>query len=610
MMFWVARILRMSRGLRTGRRRCLNGTASAVQSAGSIIRREGDVMWRAKYPALLLLLVLPTGYIAAQADRFYGEPVELRGNFIYFASWKYVRQGSFAWQIDVAPDATDAEKNVGAWLKGDGGRPARFESWDMPQGIRLVAQKAEKVPFQPGQMAATLFDEGKYKAWYTMGPCAEEEPFSTKDMILPGHNAHLCYAESEDGMHWTVPNLGLFEYAGSRKNNLVFRGDLNGSTRGMHTVCVFVDPTSAEERYKMLYLGIITDEEWEAFAAQYPDEVDTMARRNDVGGYRCVMGVFGAVSPDGIHWESLPAPLMVQHADTHNTCYYDEDRQEYVAYVRGWQVNAKAAGYELQNIDNWIGVGRRSIGRAVSKDYRHFEKTELVVSTGADMPPSHLFYTNGKTTLPGAPDNHVMLPWVWELERDGGSVCLWSSADGTVWSRVPGGPVVSPGALGTSDGGFVVCTGNLLEYQGDRWCMPYSATPIPHKYPGRDCEQRTGLFPGVPGVSGLATWTRGRLVALECDEKGQFATVAVIPRGNRIRLNAIVHPTGYIRTALRRMNHAELPGRTFVESDRIIGDSLAVPVTWAGEAEMNHGGEPIILHFRMCRASLFAVEFY
>ena len=150
--------------------------------------------------------------------------------------------------------------------------------------------------------------------------------------------------------------------------------------------------------------------------------------------------------------------------------YYDVDRKEYVAYVRAWQAHVKAPGMEAVNPDGWIAAGRRSIGRAVSRDFRHFGKPEIVVSTGAHMPPSHLYYTNGKTTLPGIPDNHVMFPWRWELESDGGSTWLLSSPDGTVWSQVPGGPVVETGAPGTSSGGYVVCSGNLLEYPGWLLC--------------------------------------------------------------------------------------------------------------------------------------------
>jgi hypothetical protein len=29
----------------------------------------------------------------------------------------------------------------------------------------------------------------------------------------------MCYAVSEDGLHWEKPNLGLVEYNGSKENN-------------------------------------------------------------------------------------------------------------------------------------------------------------------------------------------------------------------------------------------------------------------------------------------------------------------------------------------------------------------------------------------------------
>ncbi|MFA6107976.1 MAG: hypothetical protein WDA75_04315, partial [Candidatus Latescibacterota bacterium] len=200
-------------------------------------------------------------------------------------------------------------------------------------------------------------------------------------------------------------------------------------------------------------------------------------------------------------------------------------------------------------------------------------------------------------------------PWVWELERDGGSVWLLSSVDGWTWSRVPGGPVVATGAPGAPDGSMVVCTGNLLEYPGDRWGIPYSGAPIPHKYPGRDLARRQGLFPGVTGVSGLATWPRGRLVSLTCDGEGEFATVAVVPRGDRLRLNASIEPTGYIRTAVRTLNAGPIPGRGFAEADRLLGDGLALPVTWGGEDGIGHQGRPVILSFQLRQARLFSVEF-
>lgn len=170
--------------------------------------------------------------------------------------------------------------------------------------------------------------------------------------------------------------------------------------------------------------------------------------------------------------------------------------------------------------------------------------------------------------------------------------------------------MVETGAPGTPTGGYVVCSGNLLEYAGETWGITYGGNPIPHKYPGRNFEKRQGLFPGVAGEGGIATWPKGRLVALQCDEEGEFATVAVLPQGNTIRLNASVKPTGYIKVAVRRFGSGkDVPGRSFAESDRIVGDGLALPVSWRGEPALNHEGTAVILRFRLRQAKLFGIEF-
>jgi hypothetical protein len=169
---------------------------------------------------------------------------------------------------------------------------------------------------------------------------------------------------------------------------------------------------------------------------------------------------------------------------------------------------------------------------------------------------------------------------------------------------------VSPGPWGEPDGAFVTCSGNLLEYPGEKWGIGYSGSPIPHKYPGRDLAQRKGLFPGVPGVSGLATWLKGRLVALQADGEGEFATVFVVPPGERLRVNADVAPSGYLKVAVRAWSSgSDLPGRTFADADRLIGNSLAARVTWKGEGALGHGGKPMLLRVQMKQAKLFGFDF-
>jgi hypothetical protein len=203
-----------------------------------------------------------------------------------------------------------------------------------------------------------------------------------------------------------------------------------------------------------------------------------------------------------------------------------------------------------------------------------------------------------------------MFPWVRELENDGGAVWLLSSADGRTWSRVPGGPVVAPGKWGEPDGAFVTCAGNLLEYPGDVWGIGYGGNPIPHKYPGRDITQRQGLFPGVLGIGGLATWPKGRLVALQADGDGEFATVFIVPPTERLLVNADVAPSGYLKMAIRVWgSRDDLAGRTFAESDRVIGNSLAARVTWSGQDTIGHQGQPIMLRVQLKHAKLFGFEF-
>jgi hypothetical protein len=157
----------------------------------------------------------------ASGQTYYGEPVVLKGRSIYFTSWKYVRPGQFAWRIERDPTAGPADQNVGAWLKGDGTRPARFETLDMPRGIRLVAQPATKLPFQPGQLAATLYDpaDHKYKAWYTVPPCPGPESFSSKEaQYLRGYHQVPFGPTAGD-----IPENGARKSSSSRAIPLVLR---------------------------------------------------------------------------------------------------------------------------------------------------------------------------------------------------------------------------------------------------------------------------------------------------------------------------------------------------------------------------------------------------
>ena len=94
----------------------------------------------------------------------------------------------------------------------------------------------------------TIFQDGNIYRMYYRG-CS----FTIKDDKLIMSTRRACYAESEDGRYWKRPKLGLFEFEGSKENNIVWAGD------GCENFTVFKDenPKCAKEvRYKAVGLRV------------------------------------------------------------------------------------------------------------------------------------------------------------------------------------------------------------------------------------------------------------------------------------------------------------------------------------------------------------------
>lgn len=115
-----------------------------------------------------------------------------------------------------------------------------------------------------------------------------------------------CYAESRDGINWVRPEMGLFEAAGSRRNNIILVGnDMPSNFTPLLDNRPGVDPA---ERFKAL-----------------PGTHET--------------GLVAYVSPDGIHWKKmredpvLPASKIVKY-DSQNVAFWWEHEKRYVCYFR------------------------------------------------------------------------------------------------------------------------------------------------------------------------------------------------------------------------------------------------------------------------------------
>jgi len=503
-----------------------------------------------------------------------GPPYELPSDIVYFHDWRYVQHGRIDWH-------TEEGARASMWTL-DPVPPLRYEPRLLPVGIELKGQQARRTePFLRPQMTDELYlfggtvihDEGMYRLWFDCWPSEHLD----HPQFQMGNFNHVRYAESDDGENWRFPELGRVERNGSKQNNVVYGPPLFGPS-GYHGGCVFKDLSApATERYKMFYQGRFTEEMKKQYLEERPDETDAYLSGRDEWA-----GLFGAVSPDGLDWSWQPEPLSAQVSDTHNVCEYDPLLECYVAYCRNWFFH------------------RRGIGRIAAKEFRRFPLSEEVLWPSPSMAPDELWYVNGKTRMPGAPDYHVMFPMCWSIRSDKFDFHLATSPDNVLWNTVPGGPLCEPGDPGAWDGGIVAPGLGLVELPGGRMGIPLAATPVPHKHPR--------LAP--LGALAWAWWPMGRLVALEAEVEGSFALQPMRTEKRRLRLNFRTPPAGSIRVRLLDGKGNEIPGRGFDDCDWLCGDEKDREVTWKGEGDLALAENGVLtVCFRMRCAQLFSARF-
>jgi hypothetical protein len=146
--------------------------------------------------------------------------------------------------------------------------------------------------------------EGQTSAYFATVRDGERVLMYYRGQVGPGSEGQVCcLAESQDGIHFKRINAGLFEYDGSKDNNIVWKGV------GAHNFTPFLDSNpdaSADERFK---------------AVGYSHHGKGL-------------GVFA--SADGIRWrELLDHPAITNGAfDSQNLAFWDAHRQCYVDFHR------------------------------------------------------------------------------------------------------------------------------------------------------------------------------------------------------------------------------------------------------------------------------------
>jgi len=160
----------------------------------------------------------------------------------------------------------------------------------------------------------------------------------------------LCVIESDDGIHWKRPVLGICEYNGSKENNIVLDTGMLADIQGdpAHTA-VWIDHNPAcppDARYKIIVLG-----------------------------HKPTRGLYVLGSPDGYRFRLLSKqPIQTEGAfDSQNLVFWDPVCKVYRMYHRGFR------------------NGLRDVLTAASRDILRFPKPVWLEYPGS--PPMAL-YTN------------------------------------------------------------------------------------------------------------------------------------------------------------------------------------------------------------------------
>jgi hypothetical protein len=164
------------------------------------------------------------------------------------------------------------------------------------------------------------------------------------------HPLYCCYAESDDGIAWRKPELGIHEFRGSKANNIVIASGQIGQVNGdAGHPAVFKDENPAAPP-----------------ASRYKAIIRSAGPK----------GLLAFHSPDGLHWLPMnDQPVITDGAfDSQNLAFWDAASGQYRAYWRNFM-----AGVTDEN--NWKPAGFRAIRTATSADFLHWSKQAITTKT-------------------------------------------------------------------------------------------------------------------------------------------------------------------------------------------------------------------------------------
>ena len=356
----------------------------------------------------------------------------------------------------------------------------------------------------------------------------------------------IAYAESDDGLNWDAPNLGLFEWQGSRNNNVVIRGPKNARASGPQLLLTLPPEQKRGYEYVMTY------------------RTGGAGREND--GIRLIG------SHDGIHWESdSDVRIKHVHSDTLNSIVFDAGRKRYFMTCRAKDRYRRFKG---EMIDT--GASRRVSFLTNDDLWTEWEGHPRTLLTPDEVDAEdhfNFFY--------GMPVHHYAgiywgFLWVFRM-NDPIHTELVTSRDGIHWRRSPHRvPLIPLGDDGTWDDGMTFGGPHWVAVGSD-WRFYYAGHDG-----GHDSKERKAAI-------GLATCPKERLIGLYGPKNGGAVVTRLIKwPGGDLFVNVASRGDGAAQLSVRISDAIRSPLAGFDHGDCVpfSGDAVRHKVTWRGDRSM------------------------
>jgi hypothetical protein len=411
-----------------------------------------------------------------------------------------------------------------------------------------------------------------------------------------GKRSTVCLATSKDGVRWEKPMLGIYEFNGSKENNIVIDADGNGS---MYYDLHDPDP---DRRYKYFTCEIADDK---------PDTKTTE-------------GMVIHTSPDGIHFTKSEVSLLPFNSDSQAVMFWDPYVKKYVCYFRGSLDPYGRIVVRGETDDPMKPWPYKPSAHPNYNDHEiPFVSTELptVLRSDENDPSGTDLYGNQVFLYPWAYKVYLAFPTCYYHYQD----------ERTYLSPIgPGNVGVGEVQLAVSRNGLDWTRYRRPEYIKHGWYRDDHYSYWPWAFQGmvrrdnrilqwvrlRTTTHGAGRFMkgGKSQFGDVALFEQqiDRFVGAEFEYTGGTITTApFIFEGNRLSLNVDTGGMGEGRVGILDADGKPIPGFQVRDCDIVNGDWFDKIVSWnRGKNDVSSlAGKTIRLQFDMRGATLFAFQF-